>query len=30
MDKKATWTTRWKSDVIGNSGKEVEVVKPKS
>ncbi|KIG03002.1 2-aminoethylphosphonate ABC transporter substrate-binding protein [Caballeronia concitans] len=30
MDKKAAWTTRWKNDVIGNSGKETEVVKPKS
>jgi 2-aminoethylphosphonate transport system substrate-binding protein len=30
MDKKAAWTTRWKTDVIGNSGKPVEVVKPAS
>lgn len=30
MDKKAAWTARWKGDVIGNSGKQVDVVKPKS
>jgi 2-aminoethylphosphonate transport system substrate-binding protein len=30
MDKKAAWTTRWKNDVIGNSGKQLDVVKPKS
>ena len=30
MEKKAAWTTRWKNDVIGNSGKQVDVVKPKS
>jgi 2-aminoethylphosphonate transport system substrate-binding protein len=30
MEKKAAWTTRWKNDVIGNSGKQVEVVKPAS
>ena len=29
MSKKADWTARWKSDVIGNSGKQLEVVKPK-
>ncbi|WP_322016017.1 2-aminoethylphosphonate ABC transporter substrate-binding protein [Paraburkholderia sp. J12] len=28
MAKKADWTTRWKNDVIGASGKETEVVKP--
>jgi 2-aminoethylphosphonate transport system substrate-binding protein len=28
MAKKADWTARWKNDVIGNSGKQVEVVKP--
>jgi 2-aminoethylphosphonate transport system substrate-binding protein len=30
MEKKAGWTARWKNEVIGNSGKQVEVVKPKS
>jgi 2-aminoethylphosphonate transport system substrate-binding protein len=30
MDKKAGWNTRWKNEVIGNSGKQVDVVKPKS
>jgi 2-aminoethylphosphonate transport system substrate-binding protein len=30
MEKKAAWTARWKNDVIGNSGKQVEVVKPAS
>ena len=30
MEKKAAWTTRWKNEVIGNSGKQVDVVKPKS
>jgi len=30
MEKKAAWTTRWKSDVIGNSDKQLDVVKPKS
>ncbi|MDB5837203.1 MAG: 2-aminoethylphosphonate transporter substrate-binding protein [Caballeronia sp.] len=30
MEKKAAWTTRWKNDVIGNSDKQLEVVKPKS
>ncbi len=30
MAKKAAWTARWKSDVIGNSGKQIDVVKPKS
>ncbi|MBB5462036.1 2-aminoethylphosphonate ABC transporter substrate-binding protein [Paraburkholderia sp. Cpub6] len=29
MAKKADWTARWKSDVIGSSGKQTEVVKPK-
>ncbi|MGN6648646.1 2-aminoethylphosphonate ABC transporter substrate-binding protein [Trinickia sp.] len=29
MAKKADWTARWKRDVIGNSGKQTEVVKPK-
>ncbi|MDI7064991.1 hypothetical protein QMO17_27285, partial [Klebsiella pneumoniae] len=29
MAKKADWTARWKSDVIGSSGKQLEVVKPK-
>ena len=29
MTKKADWTTRWKNEVIGSSGKETEVVKPK-
>lgn len=29
MAKKAAWTARWKSDVIGGSGRETEVVKPK-
>ncbi|WP_322072081.1 2-aminoethylphosphonate ABC transporter substrate-binding protein [Paraburkholderia bannensis] len=29
MAKKADWTTRWKNDVIGSSGKQLEVVKPK-
>ena len=29
MAKKADWTARWKSDVIGSSGKQIEVVKPK-
>ncbi|CAG9240008.1 2-aminoethylphosphonate ABC transporter substrate-binding protein [Paraburkholderia tropica] len=28
MAKKAGWTTRWKNEVIGSSGKQVEVVKP--
>jgi 2-aminoethylphosphonate transport system substrate-binding protein len=28
MAKKADWTARWKNDVIGDSGKQVEVVKP--
>jgi 2-aminoethylphosphonate transport system substrate-binding protein len=28
MAKKADWAARWKNDVIGNSGKQVEVVKP--
>ncbi|HTH58997.1 MAG TPA: 2-aminoethylphosphonate ABC transporter substrate-binding protein [Paraburkholderia sp.] len=28
MSKKADWTARWKNDVIGASGKQVEVVKP--
>jgi 2-aminoethylphosphonate transport system substrate-binding protein len=30
MEKKAGWTERWKNEVIGNSGKQTEVVKPKS
>lgn len=30
MEKKAAWTARWKNDVIGNSDKQLEVVKPKS
>jgi 2-aminoethylphosphonate transport system substrate-binding protein len=30
MEKKAAWTTRWKNDVIGNSDKQLDVVKPKS
>ncbi|WP_250473563.1 2-aminoethylphosphonate ABC transporter substrate-binding protein [Caballeronia sp. GAFFF1] len=30
MQKKAGWTDRWKNEVIGNSGKQTEVVKPKS
>ncbi|MCM2494188.1 2-aminoethylphosphonate ABC transporter substrate-binding protein [Burkholderia glumae] len=29
MAKKAGWTERWKKDVIGGSGKQTEVVKPK-
>ena len=29
MAKKADWTTRWKNEVIGSSGKPLEVVKPK-
>ena len=29
MAKKADWTARWKNDVIGSSGKQIEVVKPK-
>ena len=29
MAKKADWTARWKSEVIGNSGKQLDVVKPK-
>ncbi|WP_395063673.1 2-aminoethylphosphonate ABC transporter substrate-binding protein [Paraburkholderia silvatlantica] len=29
MAKKADWTTRWKNEVIGSSGKQLEVVKPK-
>ncbi|SDE06189.1 2-aminoethylphosphonate ABC transporter substrate-binding protein [Paraburkholderia lycopersici] len=29
MAKKADWTTRWKNEVIGSSGKQTEVVKPK-
>ncbi len=29
MAKKAVWTERWKKDVIGSSGKQTEVVKPK-
>ncbi|HEY3597744.1 MAG TPA: 2-aminoethylphosphonate ABC transporter substrate-binding protein [Paraburkholderia sp.] len=29
MSKKADWTARWKNDVIGNSDKQLEVVKPK-
>ncbi|GLU33042.1 2-aminoethylphosphonate ABC transporter substrate-binding protein [Trinickia caryophylli] len=29
MTKKADWTARWKRDVIGSSGKETELVKPK-
>ena len=29
MAKKADWTARWKNEVIGSSGKETEVVKPK-
>jgi 2-aminoethylphosphonate transport system substrate-binding protein len=28
MAKKADWTARWKNDVIGSSGKPLEVVKP--
>ncbi|TDV06747.1 2-aminoethylphosphonate ABC transporter substrate-binding protein [Paraburkholderia caballeronis] len=28
MAKKADWTTRWKNEVIGSSGKQTEVVKP--
>ncbi|HVE05699.1 MAG TPA: 2-aminoethylphosphonate ABC transporter substrate-binding protein [Paraburkholderia sp.] len=28
MAKKADWTTRWKNDVIGSSGKQLDVVKP--
>ncbi|QCP53404.1 2-aminoethylphosphonate ABC transporter substrate-binding protein [Trinickia violacea] len=28
MAKKAGWTARWKNEVIGNSGKQIEVVKP--
>jgi len=28
MAKKADWTTRWKNDVIGDSGKKLDVVKP--
>jgi len=30
MEKKAGWTERWKREVIGDSGKQIEVVKPKS
>jgi 2-aminoethylphosphonate transport system substrate-binding protein len=30
MVKKAAWTTRWKNEVIGNSDKPLDVVKPKS
>ncbi|AET91580.1 2-aminoethylphosphonate ABC transporter substrate-binding protein [Burkholderia sp. KK1] len=30
MQKKAGWTERWKTEVIGNSGKQTEIVKPKS
>jgi 2-aminoethylphosphonate transport system substrate-binding protein len=30
MEKKAGWTERWKTEVIGNTGKQTEVVKPKS
>ncbi|MGF6603736.1 2-aminoethylphosphonate transport system substrate-binding protein [Paraburkholderia sp. GAS448] len=29
MAKKADWTARWKSEVIGSSDKQLEVVKPK-
>ncbi|HTH74468.1 MAG TPA: 2-aminoethylphosphonate ABC transporter substrate-binding protein [Trinickia sp.] len=29
MAKKADWTARWKNDVIGASGKQTDVVKPK-
>ena len=29
LAKKADWTARWKNDVIGSSGKQLEVVKPK-
>ena len=29
MAKKAAWLQRWKSDVIGSSGKQLDVVKPK-
>ncbi|HEX3382409.1 MAG TPA: 2-aminoethylphosphonate ABC transporter substrate-binding protein, partial [Paraburkholderia sp.] len=29
MVKKADWTARWKNEVIGSSGKQIEVVKPK-
>ncbi|MCG5078421.1 2-aminoethylphosphonate ABC transporter substrate-binding protein [Paraburkholderia tagetis] len=29
MEKKAGWTTRWKNEVVGSSGKQTEVVKPK-
>ncbi|TAM53401.1 MAG: 2-aminoethylphosphonate ABC transporter substrate-binding protein [Paraburkholderia sp.] len=29
MAKKADWTARWKNDVIGHSGKQTDVVKPK-
>jgi 2-aminoethylphosphonate transport system substrate-binding protein len=28
MAKKADWATRWKNEVIGSSGKQLEVVKP--
>ncbi|MBV8627149.1 MAG: 2-aminoethylphosphonate ABC transporter substrate-binding protein [Paraburkholderia sp.] len=28
MAKKADWTTRWKNEVIGSSGKQLDVVKP--
>jgi 2-aminoethylphosphonate transport system substrate-binding protein len=28
MEKKADWTARWKNEVIGNSSKQLEVVKP--
>jgi 2-aminoethylphosphonate transport system substrate-binding protein len=30
MEKKAGWTERWKTEVIGNTGKQTDVVKPKS
>ncbi|MFM0322384.1 2-aminoethylphosphonate ABC transporter substrate-binding protein [Caballeronia glebae] len=30
LRKKAGWTRRWKTEVIGNTGKQTEVVKPKS
>jgi 2-aminoethylphosphonate transport system substrate-binding protein len=30
MQKKAGWTERWKTEVIGNTGKQTDVVKPKS
>lgn len=29
MAKKPVWIERWKKDVIGSSGKQLDVVKPK-